>query len=100
MTTSKPIVGLLYNPAVPIVLDAIGDKVDFIEVIPDRLWYDFGVGTRSRFSHVHDAIKAIKRYAEVHAVVGHGIGLSLPSAIPLDEELLDEVVSSHRELGY
>jgi uncharacterized protein (UPF0276 family) len=33
-------------------------------------------------------------------VIGHGIGLSLPSAMPLDEELLDEVVSSHRALGY
>jgi uncharacterized protein (UPF0276 family) len=49
---------------------------------------------------VHDAITALKRYAEDRAVIGHGIGLSLPSAMPLDEELLDEVVSSHRSLGY
>lgn len=100
MTTAKPIVGLLYNPAVPLVLDAIGSRVDFIEVIPDRLWYDFGVGTRNRFSHVHDAITELRRYSEDRAVIGHGIGLSLPSAMPLDEELLDEVVSSHRDLGY
>ena len=43
MTDAVPMVGLLYNPAVPLVLDALGARVDFVEVIPDRLWYDFGV---------------------------------------------------------
>ena len=33
-------------------------------------------------------------------MIGHGIGLSLPSAMPLDKELLDEVVDSHRDLSY
>ena len=93
-------VGLLYNPAVPMVLDAIGQQVDFIEVIPDRLWYDFGVKADKRFSHAQVAIDELRRYAKDRQVIGHGIGLSLPSAIPLDEALLDEVVASHRDLGY
>jgi hypothetical protein len=93
-------VGLLYNPAIPIVLDAIGSRVDFVEVIPDRLWYDFGVGSRGRFSRASAAIDELKRYTAERAVIGHGIGLSLPSAIPLDEELLDEVVDTHRDLSY
>jgi uncharacterized protein (UPF0276 family) len=93
-------VGLLYNPAIPIVLDALGSRVDYVEVIPDRLWYDFGVGARSRFSHASAAIDELKRYAADRAVIGHGIGLSLPSAMPLDEQLLDEVVASHRDLSY
>jgi uncharacterized protein len=100
MAASKPMVGLLYNPAVPVVLDAAGELVDFVEVIPDRLWYDFGAGTPDRFSHAHGAIKELRRYAEKHAVIGHGIGLSLPSAMPLDEALLDEVVTSHRCFNY
>lgn len=95
-----PMVGLLYNPAIPTVLDNCGGAVDFVEVIPDRLWYDFGVGARNRFSHASEAIDELKRYAEDRAVIGHGIGLSLPSAMPLDMELLDEVVATHRELGY
>jgi uncharacterized protein (UPF0276 family) len=93
-------VGLLYNPAVPIVLDAIGERVDFVEVIPDRLWYDFGVGEKYRFSHSTAAIETLQRHAQSRAVIGHGIGLSLPSAMPLDEALLDEVVASHRMLNY
>lgn len=100
MTSAAPMVGLLYNPAIPVVLDAIGSRVDFVEVIPDRLWYDYGVGTRDRFSHSSAAIDELKRYTADRAVIGHGIGLSLPSAVPLDEELLDEVASSHRELSY
>jgi uncharacterized protein len=100
MAASTPLVGLLYNPAVPAVLDAASDLVDFVEVIPDRLWYDFGAHTPDRFSHAHGAIEELRRYAENHAVIGHGIGLSLPSAMPLDEALLDEVVASHRCLNY
>lgn len=99
-TSTRPLVGLLYNPAIPIVLDAIGSRVDFVEVIPDRLWYDFGAGARARFSHATAAIDELKRYTADRAVIGHGIGLSLPSAMPLDEPLLDEVVASHRDLSY
>jgi len=97
---ARPMVGLLYNPAIPSVLDAIGDRVDFVEVVPDRLWYDFGVGTQERFSHASAAIDELRYYAKERTVIGHGIGLSLPSAMPIDEGLLDEVVASHRDLNY
>ncbi|HEX5380514.1 MAG TPA: DUF692 family protein [Phenylobacterium sp.] len=101
MTVSSPMVGLLYNPAVPLVLDALGSRVDFVEVIPDRLWYDFGVEAGpQRFSHAQAAIDELRRYAQDRAVVGHGIGLSLPSAMPMDEGLLDQVAASDRDLGY
>ena len=97
---ARPMVGLLYNPAIPAVLDALGARIDFIEVIHDRLWYDFGVAARRRFSRARAAIKELRGYADRHAIIGHGIGLSLPSAIPLDEGLLDEVVATHRDFGY
>jgi uncharacterized protein (UPF0276 family) len=98
--SATPMVGLLYNPAIPAVLDAVGTRVDFVEVIPDRLWYDFGIRARERFSHASAAIDELKRYTGDRAVIGHGIGLSLPSAIPLDMELLEEVAASHRDLRY
>ncbi len=101
MTAAAPMIGLLYNPAVPLVLDAAGDLVDYVEVIPDRLWYDFGAAAAAeRFSHAHGAIAELRRYAEQCPVIGHGIGLSLPSAMPLDEALLEEVAASHRCLDY
>lgn len=100
MTEVKPLVGLLYNPAVPAVIDAAGPLVEHVEIIPDRLWYDFGTGAPERFSHAHGAIEELRRYTEDCAVIGHGIGLSLPSAMPLDEALLDEVAASHGLFGY
>jgi len=93
-------VGLLYNPAVPLVLDVLGARVDFVEVIPDRLWYDFGIEERYRFSYAQAAVDELRRYAKDRCVIGHGIGLSLPSAMPLDRGLLSEVVASHRLLNY
>lgn len=96
----KPLVGLLYNPAIPIVLEAIGSRVDHIEVVPDRLWYDNGVGSPERFSLATEAIEELRRHAECHAVIGHGIGLSLPSAMPLDEELLAQVAATHEQFGF
>jgi len=90
MTRITPMVGLLYNPAVPIVLDAIGARVDFVEVIPDRLWYDCGIGAPHRFSHARAALDALRRYARDRAIIGHGIGLSLPSVMPRDAGLLEE----------
>lgn len=100
MRAAAPLVGLLYNPAIPSVLDALGARIDFVEVIPDRLWYDFGVDSPRRFSRSQIAIDELRRYAKERQVIGHGIGLSLPSAMPLDQGLLDEVVVSHRELDY
>jgi uncharacterized protein len=100
MARAAPMVGLLYNPAVPLVLEALGARVDFVEVVPDRLWYDFGALVRDRFSHAQVAIDELRRYARDRRVIGHGIGLSLPSAMPLDEGLLGEVAASHRYLDY
>ncbi len=95
-TLIKPVVGLLYNPAVPGVLDYAGELVSYLEIIPDRLWYDFGraEARHNRFNQVQGAVDTLKRYAEGRTVAGHGIGLSLPSAMPLDQDLLNEVVSA------
>lgn len=98
---NSPLVGLLYNPAVPFILEEAGDLVDYLEVIPERLWYDFGSqGSTDRFRRVEGAIDELKRCCEGRVVAGHGIGLSLPSAMPLDEPLLREIACVSRELRF
>src|SRR5678816_930440 len=89
----KPLVGMLYNPVVPAVIDYAPDLVQYIAVIPDRLWYDLGGGDASgrRFREVRGAIEELKRCAEGRVLAGHGIGLSLPSAIPLDVPQVEQV---------
>jgi uncharacterized protein len=97
----KPLVGLLYNPAVPFILEEAGDLVDYLEVIPERLWYDFGSEEGpNRFRRVEGAIDQFKQCAIGRTVAGHGIGLSLPSAMALDEALLTEVARAARELNF
>lgn len=97
----KPLVGLLYNSMVPAVLEQAPGLVECLEVIPDRLWYDLGPMERGRrFRHVRGAIEQVKRWGEGRVVAGHGIGLSLPSAIPLDREEVDQIGAVAAELEF
>jgi uncharacterized protein len=98
----KALVGLLNNPVVPTIVKYAPDLVEYIDVIPDRLWYDFEGGTPSggRFHRVLGAIEELKQCAEGRVLGGHGIGLSLPSAIPMDAAMVAEVASLAHELNF
>jgi uncharacterized protein (UPF0276 family) len=87
-TAGRPLVGLLYSAATPAVLAAAGELVELLEVIPERLWYDFGPGSDHRFVNVPGGIDELKEHASGRRLCAHGIGLSLPSDMPLDVALL------------
>lgn len=94
-------VGLLNNPAVPGIISAAGSLVEYVEVIPDRLWFDFGQhGRGGRFHKTHATVRTLRELAQTRKLTGHGIGLSLPSAMPLDEEMLSEIASLNRQLDF
>jgi hypothetical protein len=88
-------VGLLYNPALPLILEDLGPTIDFLEVIPDRLWYDFGAQARPRFQFASAAIAILESHGL--PMIGHGIGLSLCSAMPIDTGLVDAVARLHNQ---
>jgi uncharacterized protein (UPF0276 family) len=100
MYGKRPLVGLLNNPVVPSVIRYAPDLVEYIDVIPDRLWYDFEHGEviGGRFHRVTGAIEELKECARGRVLGGHGIGLSLPSAIPMDMAMVAEAASLVREL--
>jgi uncharacterized protein (UPF0276 family) len=91
-------VGLLYNPALPPILEDLGPIIAFLEVIPDRLWYDFGAHSHPRFQYASAAIDTLLGHGL--PLVGHGIGLSLCSAMPIDIGLVDAVAALHQRLGF
>jgi len=97
-----PVVGLLYNPSVPYILCEAGDLVQYLAVIPERFRFDLDVNAApgKRFRRLEEEIDLLKRCAEGRIVAGHGIGLSLPSAVPLDRDLLDQNASFAAELGF
>ncbi len=96
----RPLAGLLYSSAAPSVLAAAGDLVELLDVIPERLWYDTGPGSGSRFHAVDGAIAELEDCADGRVVTGHGIGLSLPSDMPLDTELLDTIANLHDRVDF
>jgi len=101
MDRTRPLVGLLNNPVVPSVVRYAPDLVEYIDVIPDRLWYDFehGESIGGRFHRVTGAIEELKECGRGRVLGGHGIGLSLPSAIPMDMAMVAEAASLVRELN-
>ena len=94
--------GLLNNPVVASVIRHAPDLVEYVDVIPDRLWYDFehGEAMGGRFHHVTGAIEELSECARGRVLGGHGIGLSLPSAIPMDMAMVEAVVSLARQLNF
>src|SRR6202171_1161795 len=97
----RPLIGLLNNPVIPSVIKYAPKLVEYIDVMPDRLWYDFEHGELRgrRFHRVTGAIEELKECARGRVLGGHGIGLSLPSAIPIDMAMVAEVASLAKELN-
>lgn len=82
------------------MIAAAPDLVEYLAVMPDRLWYDFGPAADGRrFHRTLGAMKDVRGWAAGRVLAGHGIGMSLPSAVPLDEEFVDAVATMARDLG-
>jgi uncharacterized protein (UPF0276 family) len=98
---SRPAVGLLYNPATPDVIEHAPDLVEYIAVMPDRLWFDFGqqAAVGRRFHRTLGAMEEVRRHAKGRMLAGHGLGLSLPSAMPLDEVFVEAIATMSADLG-
>ncbi len=101
MNDTRPAVGLLYNPASPDVIAKASSLVEYVAVMPDRLWFDFGASAPDgrRFHRALGALAEAKRLAQGRVLAAHGIGLSLPSAMPLDEVFVDAIAAMSQELG-
>ena len=101
MTCRRPLVGLLYNPTTPELLAYANPLVEHLSVMPDRLWFDFGheAAHGRRFHRIPRAIEQVVADVAGRSVAGHGLGLSLPSAMPLDDEMVTAVAGISRDLG-
>lgn len=101
MRGQVPRVGLLYNPTTPAVLAYAPALIEHLSVMPDRLWFDFGSETPAaqRFHRVPGAVDQVIADVAWRSLAGHGLGLSLPSAMPLDHAMVDAVAAVSRDLG-
>lgn len=101
MSRHRPQVGLLFNPTTPQVMQEAADLVDHLAVMPSRLWYDFGDRPHAgqRFHRARQMFRAATVLSAGRGLTAHGFGLSLPSAMPLDQEMLAAVQEVSIDMG-
>ena len=89
-------IGVVFNSTLPEFLKTFPDAIDYVELIPETLWTDRGRGADARYVEVPAAVEQLSSLAKRLPIVCHGIGLSIGSAMPLDDEhliKLREVIS-------
>ena len=89
----KPGVGVLFNPALAEFVATHQPSLDYLAIIPDRLWIDRGSGGPSRFETLPFAGSVLREAANQLPLVMHGIGLSICSADLFDLEYIDQLAS-------
>jgi uncharacterized protein (UPF0276 family) len=93
-------VGLAFQAPLANLIEACGDGLDFIEVVPDMLWNDFGAGEQPRYLDDAEGIAMLGRVAARRPVVPHGIGLSIGSAHRFEREHVAQLRRWHDWLRF
>ena len=84
-------VGLGFQAPLRSTVEDPGDDFDFVEVVPDILWTDFGPGLSPRHLDDPDGIALLDRIRRDRPVVAHSIGLSIGSAHRFDIEHVEQM---------
>jgi uncharacterized protein (UPF0276 family) len=92
-------VGVLYNRSLAHFIRTDLDAADFVEIIPDTLRTDRGVGQAPRFIELDDQVETLDWIAARKPVIAHSVGLSIGSAALFDTEYLAELTQWHRRYG-
>lgn len=96
----QPRVGVLYNGTVDPFLDRHAGAVDFVSVIPDRFWTDFGREAAQRFVPLPDETRTLERLAARFPLIAHGVGLSIASASTFDADQVRELARWRERYGF
>lgn len=83
--------GVLYNPSLARFLETDAELLDYLAVIPDRFWTDWGEGASPRFTEVEAHVEVLDRAARTLPVVGHAVGLSIGSAELFDTGYVEQL---------
>jgi uncharacterized protein (UPF0276 family) len=77
-------VGVLFNGELDAFLGQHPEAVDFVSIIPERFWNDFGRDVDPRFVPLPDEVAILDALASRFQLVAHGVGLSIASASAFD----------------
>ncbi|WP_422001224.1 DUF692 domain-containing protein [Reyranella sp.] len=98
--TGRAGVGLLFNGALGDLLEVEPDAVDFLSIIPERFWQDFGRNRPDRFAPLPDEVELLDRLASRHRLVAHGVGLSIASGSTFDVDHVLQLAAWHRRYRF
>ena len=85
-------VGALFNPSLHRMVDRLTRIIDYLAVIPDRIWHDRGRNSLGRFQQVPRQHRWLEQAASELPIVLHSIGMSICSAEIFDEEFADNLM--------
>lgn len=89
----RVLVGALFNPSLHRIGDRLTRTLDYLAVIPDRVWRDRGRNVPGRFQQVPRQHRWLEQAANELPIVLHSIGLSICSADIFDEEFADNLMA-------
>ena len=99
--THRPSVGLLFNPSTPEVMAHHADLVEHLSVNPGQMFNDLGPHSRfgQRFAFPASLLQAVAALRHGRLLNGHSFSLSLPTAAPLDDDLVAAIAHVGDRLG-
>jgi uncharacterized protein (UPF0276 family) len=91
--TGRVQVGALFNPSLHRIGDRLTRTLDYLAVIPDRVWRDRGRNASRRFQQVPRQHRWLEQAADELPIVLHSIGMSICSADFFDDEFADNLMT-------
>lgn len=93
-------VGLAFQAPLAPMIEAAGDDLDYIEVVPDILWTDRGPAEAPRYIDDAEGLATLLRVARGRPIVAHGIGMSIGSAGHFDRGHVAQVGRWNQQLCF
>src|SRR5712692_2144272 len=101
MTAPKLGIGLNYQPQLRAFIEEwAGAAFDFLEVVPDIFWLDYGRGARPRYVDDPNGWEFLSRIRERVPVIPHSIGLSIGSAHRFNREHIGQMKQCFERLQF
>lgn len=93
-------VGLAYQPAMRGFIEDNADRLDYLEVVPDMLWTDRGVGASPRYIDDPQGVDLLRGFSAERPVIPHSIGLSIGAAHRFNREHIRQLRAWHDWLRF
>jgi hypothetical protein len=99
-TLPKLGVGLSFHAPLQGFVEAHLDTFDFLEILPDTLWNDRGLGAIPRYDENREAQMFLGKVARRKPLIAHSIGLSIGSSNWFDTEHVAQIAKWQRQYGF